>query len=318
MPKIMCKKWSNRLKAPELSSKLLPSIKQIGTICFAILISIFSVSSFADNITTSPADCTQPTLATDTGTANLTAEWEANTIGISWYNDGQKITGDANAATQCTYDHTFSLPTQPTKTGYTFTGWTVKAAIPAEYTQLEYLQSTGTQYIDTSVVGRTGVSVEASFQLSNLDNGSLFGNRMTGSTRFWPAMWYSSKWNSTIATDSYNRAPAIAANTMYTTYFVSNSSGWTFDVNGSRILSGTQTVDNTNNLWMFGTNNGALQYPFKGKAYWAKIWNNGTLVRKFIPVRRNSDNVLGMYDMVSGTFFTNAGTGTFTAGPEAQ
>ena len=160
MPKIMCKKWSNRLKAPETythTCNLLLSFKQIGTICFAILISIFSVSSFADNITTSPADCTQPTLSVDTGTANLTAEWQANTIGISWYNDGQKITGDANAATQCTYDHTFSLPTQPTKTGYTFTGWKVRIF---DLSTLDTsIQGTGNGYKDTpSYSQSSGVS----------------------------------------------------------------------------------------------------------------------------------------------------------------
>ena len=34
-----------------------------------------------------------------------------------------------------------------------------------------------------------------------------------------------------------------------------------------------------------------------------------------IPVRRLSDSAVGMYDTVSKTFFANAGSGTFTAGP---
>jgi len=39
-----------------------------------------------------------------------------------------------------------------------------------------------------------------------------------------------------------------------------------------------------------------------------------TVVHNLVPVRRNSDNVLGMYDTVSDTFFSNQGDGTFTAG----
>ena len=49
----------------------------------------------------------------------------------------------------------------------------------------------------------------------------------------------------------------------------------------------------------------------------AKIWDDsGDLVFNGIPARRDSDGVLGIYDTVSNNFFTNAGTGTFIAGPE--
>lgn len=42
---------------------------------------------------------------------------------------------------------------------------------------------------------------------------------------------------------------------------------------------------------------------------------NNTLVCSLIPCYRKSDNVVGMYDVVRGIFLTNAGTGSFTAGP---
>ena len=50
--------------------------------------------------------------------------------------------------------------------------------------------------------------------------------------------------------------------------------------------------------------------------YSVKLYNNGVLDADFIPVRRNSDGELGMYDTVSGTFLTNTGNGTFGAGPD--
>ena len=40
------------------------------------------------------------------------------------------------------------------------------------------------------------------------------------------------------------------------------------------------------------------------------------LVRDFIPCYRISDGVIGLYDKVSGKFYTNAGTGTFTKGAD--
>ena len=45
-------------------------------------------------------------------------------------------------------------------------------------------------------------------------------------------------------------------------------------------------------------------YSFTAKA-------NGTFIMKMIPCVRKSDNKPGMYDTVSKTFFTNAGTGEF-------
>ena len=62
----------------------------------------------------------------------------------------------------------------------------------------------------------------------------------------------------------------------------------------------------------------ATQGKAIGKLYGARIYNaSNILVQNLIPVK-NSSNIIGMYDMVNGTFFTNAGSGTFTAGPVVQ
>ena len=71
------------------------------------------------------APCTSATLDTQTGPAALEADWTANTIRINWdAKNGTTIT-----PTECTYDSTITLPATPSKTGYTFGGWTVKAGL---------------------------------------------------------------------------------------------------------------------------------------------------------------------------------------------
>ena len=301
------------------------AFKQIGTICFAILISFFSIPSFAENITTSPADCTQPTLSVDTGTANLTAEWEANTIGISWYSDGQKITGDANAATQCTYDQTFSLPTQPTKTGYTFTGWKV-VTVPSGYTQLEYLESTGGQYIDTGVLLLSDdVVYEWNAQDKSASNGtSLFGAEY-GSTRTYSGILYGNKSSRLAFLGSKKSASCgyvSADNSFHTWSFIINSDHTMHLVKDGVALSTVSwsgTLNKSNTIALYCNHTGENFNQFASVAYkYFKIYDNGELVFYGVPARRNSDNVLGMFDTVSGTFFTNAGSGTFTAGPDVQ
>ena len=54
-------------------------------------------------------------------TANVEADWTANTININWYNGDNVVSTNT-----CTYDGTITLPTQPTKTGYTFAGWKLR------------------------------------------------------------------------------------------------------------------------------------------------------------------------------------------------
>jgi len=77
--------------------------------------------------TASSAPCTDTTLDTPTGPAALEADWTANRITINW--DAKN--GTTIPAGECTYDSTITLPTTPSKTGYTFGGWTVKAG-PAQ------------------------------------------------------------------------------------------------------------------------------------------------------------------------------------------
>jgi hypothetical protein len=50
------------------------------------------------------------------------------------------------------------------------------------------------------------------------------------------------------------------------------------------------------------------------KLYYLEIYDNGSLVRSFIPCVRNSDSQIGLYDIVNGVFYQNQGTGSFTYG----
>ena len=52
------------------------------------------------------------------------------------------------------------------------------------------------------------------------------------------------------------------------------------------------------------------------RLYSFKLYDNLTLVRDFIPAKRNSDNVIGLYDKLNNKFYINSGTGTFLPGKE--
>ena len=52
------------------------------------------------------------------------------------------------------------------------------------------------------------------------------------------------------------------------------------------------------------------------KCFRCTILNDEQIVRDFIPAKRNSDNAIGMYDLINGKFYINSGSGILTAGPE--
>lgn len=63
------------------------------------------------------------------------------------------------------------------------------------------------------------------------------------------------------------------------------------------------------------SNANAIQHIGGMKLYSFKMYDNGILVRDFIPVKNEAGQV-GLWDRVTRTFFANAGTGEFVAGPD--
>ena len=94
--------------------------------------------------------------------------------------------------------------------------------------------------------------------------------------------------------------------------------------NGTVTRTGTGTIQNVGEQTLYNmrlfrdyrSNTSTIQKP--SKIYKMKVFENNVLVLDLLPAKRNSDGEIGMYDTVSGTFFTNQGTGTFTAGPLAN
>jgi hypothetical protein len=87
-------------------------------------------------------------------------------------------------------------------------------------------------------------------------------------------------------------------------------------INGSAHFVPVASGTNGNNIFIFACNNASVRYyPNALRLYYFKMYNNNVLVRDFVPVIRITDNVVGLYDLVNGTFYMNQGTGAFIPGP---
>jgi hypothetical protein len=290
------------------------------------LIAIFFITDAGStgigaNDTTAP--CDNETLGQTSGTANIEVDWVPNTINIRWYNDNKQITVQNNAQS-CVYGNDLYLPTAPTKTGYTFKGWTVADILPEGCTQIAYLQSNGSQWIDTGLSFNSGtIKVQANVYTDiNFGNSTEFDflgnvdNLKPGRPGFCIGMWNSNQLFLYGYPNSDGLRPTISQSGWYTldAEFVGNTAS--FWVDGTLANSvANRSPYSSNNIVLFNGGPGYI-YPASShqKINTVSIYIDNVLVRDFVPIK-DPDGVPCMYDKVSGDFFYNAGTGNFTAGP---
>jgi len=103
-------------------------MKKFLILCLSIVFAMPLLASGIDANATD-ASCDNSTLETYSGTANVEINWIPNTIQTRWYN-GNTLMDVQTSANTCVYDDALNVPsTPPSRTGYTFTGWTVRPEI---------------------------------------------------------------------------------------------------------------------------------------------------------------------------------------------
>ena len=187
----------------------------------------------------------------------------------------------------------------------------------SDYTFLEYIESTGTQYINTRVpIGNRDIKVIADFQYTNLpsSNQRLFGARTSDYICFYLfGPDGSNQWKGQIgAGGSEQYINGKDTNRHIVT--LDNSTGL-YQIDETAITLSTTNYDLTYYLYIFCQNNaGNTQDYSQSKIYSFKIYKSNTLIRYFMPAMRNSDGVIGLYDKANDVFYPNKGTGEFIGG----
>ena len=210
----------------------------------------------------------------------------------------------------CKWTKDFTLPAAPYSTAKDFNPWKqpvqmfvntgISTTIPSGLVELEYIESTGTQYLDT------GITVNKS------DNKELIMSCQLGNDSSYAGANGYMQYQASITGGAKGILKISYKNNIETIYFndvLKLTQDWTSAYSGTNVKLGIFKLGETNNTWY---NSSAQQI---GKLYYYKLYDNGTLIRDFIPVKRISDNKYGLWDKVTKAFYPNAGTSTFTAGP---
>lgn len=185
--------------------------------------------------------------------------------------------------------------------------------LPEGYTELEYIQSTGDQWIDTGFKPNhnTRVKMDCNVIGFNSKNMFLFGARIaSGNTAFGVAadddntQWWTFYGNG----QGNPHSTCIGKHTVDFNKNTLSLDGNVFSFNSTSFQSGY-------NLLLFAsiTNGNVDSQRGEMSICSCQIYDDGTLVRDFIPCR-NSSGEIGLYDLESGEFYGNAGTGVFFGG----
>lgn len=177
---------------------------------------------------------------------------------------------------------------------------------PTDYdSQVEYLESTGTQYIDTGIGLAAGsfrchASVDTTYT-SPCNVFVLVGDATSGGASEGRVLFLFQGGG-----DGYIDRGTAGGRISF--------SGADYDT-GKIAFSIQLNAGSTKHFGAFGAIGGNSAYFLRGKMYLLQIWDdNGALVRDYIPVRK--DGVGYLYDRVSKTLFGNAGTGAFLYGED--
>lgn len=188
------------------------------------------------------------------------------------------------------------------------------AIIAGRYIPVEYIESTGTQWFDSgvSITAKTEVQAKIKF------NAAFNYNMMYGA---WNIFSMSLKGDNTwcVASGGTSTQNIGLSSSTDIIYDIKHTPAY-LQLNSTQGLLGTgsNTVDSRHILMFAASNSGNTPYAWesfgRGRIYRFKIYQEGTLVRDFIPVLKAEGLVPGMFDLANGVFYSNEGTGTFSYG----
>lgn len=188
------------------------------------------------------------------------------------------------------------------------------------YTQLEYIEADGNQWIDTGFKPNQDTSIEFHCDVHSDTEAvaPLFGSRtsINGSQAF--VLWlYNGNYRFDYQVQKYNLTGVTNTGRRY---IFAGGYDNTFTIDQKTWSLGNYTFSVPNNLYIFGMmeNDGIDDRHPSGKIYLCNIFSSpGTagMERRFIPAKRNSDGVSGLLDILDCTFYESLGE-PWIAGPE--
>ena len=213
------------------------------------------------------------------------------------------------------------------------THWRHTITLPSAYQRIQYLESTGTQYINTGKRPTDNTRMQLKYYTTSTGSFYCAGARNGSSTIYFAQSGATSgaKVSCTV------NGTSVTAKDSGGVDFKRVNSGQLFEIMVQTNSDSTydySIVDYTHDkyfrrtgvsytpmgtvstpIYLFALN---TSYAVSGtnRCYYFKLYRDGRIILDGVPCYRKSDGVAGLYDLVTGTFFTNSGSGEFVKGPD--
>lgn len=188
-----------------------------------------------------------------------------------------------------------------------------KSRLPSEYQEVEYLEATGEQYIDTGRIfsNKADLIVETQIQWTRYRSRQLFGS--ADGSYYW-GIQSNGKYELGLGVVSNISANLNDYDAIKFERKAQTNTA-TLYVNGNIAANRTNQTNSPRAAFIFDANDGTLvrKYLCAAKIKYYSI-KYGSTEMLLLPCRRKADNEAGLYDIVNGVFYTNAGTGEFLVG----
>lgn len=182
--------------------------------------------------------------------------------------------------------------------------------LPEGYTEVQYIQSSGTQYVDTGFKPNQDSRVLIKLSTSETGSHTVFGADFS---------WTDDGFALGVGFIHYGKETGTISG-------LNNGSPHEVDFNkniismdGSTVLTmGASTFSVPHNLALFANNRaGGIQEKTTMALYYCRIYDGNTIIRDYIPCI-GPTGTAGLYDLVGGKFYGNSGSGSFAAGPVVE
>ena len=194
--------------------------------------------------------------------------------------------------------------------------------LPEGYTEVEYIQTSGSQHIDTGVKSSASIGLSADFCFVDARTNQNLAQTYSQPERYQLLVLMMSNYNSPDGgvwfVCGYNTLQYFKnADTDRHVYHFNADGQYTVEMDGIQYAkadpSQTTFPADARNLWLFVRNSPVVDGYARMKLYSCAMYDGGVKIRDFKPCL-DTNGVPCLYDLISKTAFYNQGRDSFTWG----
>lgn len=189
--------------------------------------------------------------------------------------------------------------------------------VPSEYQAVEYIQSNGSQYINTTIPAQY-CSIDAQVYATEYQADAFILTSVSSAPRLCLADMNSSYtrvfYNGTQSSNQ-TVGTKMPLNTIVSVQAGAKPGEQFVTVNGTKTQNTNSDSPTMSGIFAMLRPYAATSSCLKTRIYYLKVYDtNGIMIGELYPCYRKADSVAGLWDRVNEVFLTNSGSGSFTVG----